>query len=218
MCCFLPRRLSSETLAGVSLLKVIVMNKNYRISFAIGVSLMILVYFFPIWTIELQAPQYPEGLGFNIWAYKLTGFNEYDLENINKLNHYIGMKEINENSIPELQIIPVVIGIMLLTGFLVVKLNKFRYYQIWTLLLFIVLVAGLVDFYIWEYDYGHDLNPMAAIKIPGMSYQPPLIGSEQILNMNAISLPAVGGIAPGITLLIGIITIFLQSKINRKSK
>jgi hypothetical protein len=55
-------------------------------------------------------------------------------------------------------------------------------------------IAGGVDFYLWEYDYGHNLNPEAAIKIPGMSYQPPLIGSKQLANFTAYSTPDTGGI------------------------
>ena len=54
-------------------------------------------------------------------------------------------------------------------------------------------VAGLYDFWRWGYDYGHNLDPHAIIKIPGMTYQPPLIGSKQLLNFNATSLPATGG-------------------------
>ena len=56
-----------------------------------------------------------------------------------------------------------------------------------------VALAGLYDFWRWEYDYGHDLDPTAAIRIPGMSYQPPLIGGKQLLNFHATSWPDVGG-------------------------
>ena len=54
-------------------------------------------------------------------------------------------------------------------------------------------LAGLADFYRWGYDYGHNLDPEAIIKIPGMSYQPPLIGTKQLLNFQATSWPASGG-------------------------
>ena len=54
-------------------------------------------------------------------------------------------------------------------------------------------VAGLADFYKWSYDYGHNLSPEAILKIPGMTYQPPLIGSKQLLNFHATSWPASGG-------------------------
>jgi copper chaperone NosL len=63
----------------------------------------------------------------------------------------------------------------------------------WVGLLVLLAGAGMVDFWLWEYDYGHNLNPEAAIKIPGMSYQPPLIGSKMLLNFNASSWPALGG-------------------------
>ena len=53
--------------------------------------------------------------------------------------------------------------------------------------------AGLGDFWKWGYDYGHRLDPHAAIKVPGMSYQPPIIGSKQLLNFHATSWPDVGG-------------------------
>jgi copper chaperone NosL len=57
-----------------------------------------------------------------------------------------------------------------------------------------VSVVGLADFWKWEYDYGHNLDEETAIiKIPGMSYQPPLIGSRQILNFTAHSWPGSGG-------------------------
>ncbi|MEI8075601.1 MAG: nitrous oxide reductase accessory protein NosL, partial [Bacteroidota bacterium] len=45
----------------------------------------------------------------------------------------------------------------------------------------------------WEYNYGHELNPDAAIIVPGMSYQPPLIGFKQLLNFGAYSIPDIGG-------------------------
>ena len=67
-----------------------------------------------------------------------------------------------------------------------------------SLLLFflVIILAGisaLVDFYLWGYDYGHNLNPEAAIVVPGMSYQPPLIGTKQLLNFTAFSGPDIGG-------------------------
>ncbi len=44
--------------------------------------------FFPLWRIELEAPQYPEGLVLQLHADKIGG----DVDIINGLNHYIGMK------------------------------------------------------------------------------------------------------------------------------
>jgi copper chaperone NosL len=66
--------------------------------------------------------------------------------------------------------------------------------------------AGLADFYKWAYDYGHNLDPKAIIKVPGMTYQPPLIGSKQLLNFHATSWPAAGGWIAilAVTLVVGV--------------
>ena len=150
------------------------------------------IYLFPVWSISLEAPQYPEGIGLNIWINKIEGKAPHDLQNINGLNHYIGMKEITPESIPELKIMPPIIGFLIISGIIIAIFGNKKWIMAW-LLTFIVLAAvGLADFYLWEYDYGHNLNPDAAIKIPGMSYQPPLIGSKQLLNFYAVSLPHIG--------------------------
>jgi copper chaperone NosL len=65
-------------------------------------------------------------------------------------------------------------------------------------------IVAMADFWRWEYDYGHSLNPNAAIIVPGMSYQPPLIGFKQLLNFGAYSMPDLGGwtfLTAGIVLL-----------------
>lgn len=63
----------------------------------------------------------------------------------------------------------------------------------WLVALMSAGTAGMVDFYSWEYHYGHNLDmENAIIKVPGMTYQPPLIGSKQLLNFTATSWPASG--------------------------
>ncbi len=148
---------------------------------------------FPIWHIKLEAPQYPEGLGMFIWPKTIMGENPNDLEIINELNHYIGMKKIVPASIPELRyIMPLIIffGIASLLAAISPGILP-------TALLLgglsLAGAAGMADFWKWEFDYGHNLDPMAAIKVPGMSYQPPLIGEAKLLNFLSISWPALGG-------------------------
>ena len=79
----------------------------------------------------------------------------------------------------------VVIG-LLLGGLLVAGFGRRRLLYAYVGVFLAVAIAGLYDFWRWEYDYGHDLDPTAAIRIPGMSYQPPLIGGKQLLNFHAI--------------------------------
>jgi len=168
------------------------MKTQSKIIVIIASLILVLSFFFPIWYIDLEAPQYPEGIGLEIWLNKITGQKPHDLENINGLNHYIGMKEIVPEAIPELKIMPFIIIFLILFGLISGISGKRSLVYIWIILFIVIAAVGLYDFYMWEYDYGHNLNPQAAIKIPGMAYQPPLIGSKMLLNFNAISMPHIG--------------------------
>ena len=193
------------------------MKKITRILIIASSIAMIAAFFTPIWMIDLEAPQYPEGLGMQIWINKITG----DLNTINGLNHYIGMKKIEPDSIKELTIMPYILGFLIAAGVLTGIAGKRKLLAVWVVLFLIAGTAGGVDFYMWEYDYGHNLNPEAAIIVPGMSYQPPLIGSKQLLNFVANSYPDTGGMIVIGTGLLGIgILIFelKQGRKNRKSK
>jgi copper chaperone NosL len=145
--------------------------------------------FVPLWRIELDAPQYPEGLALLIYPNKIAG----DVDIINGLNHYIGMKTLHTEDFLEFTLLPYIITffamLVLLTG--IIGKRKLLFF---TLTLFIIFgVVSMVDFYRWNYNYGHDLDPTAAIIVPGMAYQPPLIGYKVLLNFGAYSIPDKGG-------------------------
>ena len=182
--------------------------KNKKISiisrvllFLCGVSL-VFVLFTPVWRIDLQAPQYPEGLKLFIYADKLAG----DVDIINGLNHYIGMKTLHADDFIEFKILS---GIILFYAllFIIVALIARRK---WVNILFALFVAfgilAMIDFWRWEYDYGHNLNPDAAIIVPDMAYQPPLIGFKQLLNFGAYSMPDIGG---WIFVVVGALLLFI---------
>ena len=146
-------------------------------------------FLLPMWHIQLTAPQYPEGLELKIWFNHLSG----DISTINDLNHYIGMKKIIASEIPELRLLtPLIVSVVILLVLVFFIRKK------WLLLISYIYylgmaVYGFYDFWSWEFDYGHHLDPHAAIKIPGMNYQPPLIGYKQLLNFTSYSYPDVGG-------------------------
>ncbi len=166
-----------------------------RLLIAFSSVLLGLALLFPLWHIALIAPQYPEGLGMYIWAHTVAGVGPNDLANINGLNHYIGMKVIVPESIPELRIMPPGMIAMGLLGLLIAWRGSRRLIRLWAGALVLASLVGLADFYRWEYDYGHNLDlENAPIKVPGMTYQPPLIGSKQLLNFVATSWPATGGL------------------------
>lgn len=188
------------------------MNSTSKKFLLASALILVGVFFFPLWNINLEAPQYPEGLGIRIWVNQITGYKENDLQSINGLNHYIGMKPINPDDIPELKIMPYIIGFMILFGlFNSFKGNRKTVYA-WIILFLILGAIGLYDFYVWEYNYGHNLSPDAPIKVPGMSYQPPLIGSKQLLNINAVSLPSISSFIILISVLLAVMAIIVDKK------
>ncbi len=174
-----------------------------RISLVVATALLIGAYFVPIWSIDLEAPQYPEGIGLHIRINTIEGKNPHDLRNINGLNHYIGMKEIQPDAVLLLKLLPYLFGVVIAFGALAVVLNKQKLAVAFLGIFGLVGMVSFADFYRWEYDYGHNLNPNAAIKIPGMAYQPPLIGSKKLLNFTATSLPTTGGYMMLAALLLG---------------
>ena len=180
-----------------------------RLLTTVAAVLLLGVYVLPLWRIELEAPQYPEGIGMRIHVNTVEGAKENDLQNINGLNHYIGMKEIHPDAIPELRWMPWIVGALIVSGLGAAASNRRAALAAWVVGFVVVALAGLYDFWRWGYDYGHDLDPNAIIQVPGMAYQPPLIGSKQLLNFTAHSWPASGGILVGISLALGVVALFL---------
>ncbi|WP_340690356.1 hypothetical protein [Hydrogenobacter thermophilus] len=185
---------------------------------ALASLLLVLTYFFPLWRIQLIAPQYPEGLRMFIWVNRITGGTEFDLYNINLLNHYIGMKHIDPNAIPELKVLPFIMAFLIAFGLISALLAKRILLYAWVGTFIALAIIGLADFYKWEYDYGHNLDPSAPIKIPGLAYQPPLIGTKQLLNMTASSFPDIGGYIAIASLLLGIAAVALEIKLSKTAK
>ncbi|MEO9209736.1 MAG: hypothetical protein ABI208_01485 [Ginsengibacter sp.] len=162
---------------------------------------LIVVLFVPLWQIELAAPQYPEGLVLKMYPNKLGG----NVDIINGLNHYIGMKTLHAENFLEFTILPYLISIFALFALIVFVVNKRRWLNVLFFSFVTFGVVSMIDFYRWNYNYGHDLDPNAPIQVPGMSYQPPIIGYKQLLNFGAYSIPDIGGwifISVGVLLLV----------------
>ena len=159
---------------------------------AVAALLLAGMYLVPLWRIELHAPQYPEGLGMLVRLNTITGIKPADLDNINGLNHYIGMKAIDPGIIPVLRMMPWVVGGLALLALVTAASGQRALLVGWLAAFAAAGMGGLLEFYRWSYDYGHNLAPDAIIKVPGMTYQPPLIGSKQLLNFVAESWPATG--------------------------
>ncbi len=166
------------------------LTKTSRIIIAVCGLLLVAVLFVPLWQIEMDAPQYPEGLALKMYPHKLGG----NVEIINGLNHYIGMKTLHAENFIEFTVLPYIIGFFALFCFVVALQKKRLWLTILTSAFILFGIVSMVDFYRWLYNYGHDLDPAAAIIVPGQSYQPPLLGFKQLLNFGVYSIPDIGGI------------------------
>jgi copper chaperone NosL len=71
---------------------------------------------------------------------------------------------------------------------------------------------------LWLYDYGHNLNPQAAIKMPGQAYMPPVFGTKQILNFTAHSYPMLGSFFLLVGICLSPAAFYFSLKEERKNK
>ena len=172
------------------------------------------LFFTPLWRITLEAPQYPNGITMYIWINQITGDSPATLQNINILNHYVGMQYIVPDSIPELSFFPHIVMGMSLLGLIFALVGNKKLFLTWGIIFVLLGIAGLYDFYLWEYDYGHNLDPRAPIKVPGMSYQPPVFGSKMLLNFKAISYPYWGGLFLGLSIFLSFVASFISKGTN----
>jgi copper chaperone NosL len=173
----------------------------------------------PIWRISLVAPQYPEGMGMQIRFNTIEGVKENDLDNINHLNHYIGMRVIEPADMPELQYMRWIVLAIAVLGLAAAAIGRrFALYS-WATLFGVAGVAGIADFWWRTYSYGHTLDfRHAAIQIPGLAYQPPLIGVKQIANFTASACPASGGIVIGIAAALTGVAAWVSLKSSKASE
>ncbi len=177
----------------------------------VGSLLLLSLFLLPLWQIKLNAPQYPTPLGIHIHINKLSGVHEGDIQNINLLNHYIGMDGLPEE-MKEFVVFPLVVIFLTISGLIVGMSGKKNLYLLWFIVIGILSIAGLYDFYIWMYDYGHNLNPKAAIKIPGQMYQPPIFGTKNIMNFKVDSYPASGAFLLFTSILLSMIAYLKERK------
>ncbi len=153
---------------------------------------MSLVYVVPIWYIEMTGRQFIEPLSIYIWVHKITGGADFDIYTINDFNHYIGMKKIKPDSIPELRYMPFVLAYMIGGALFTLLYRKLYMIILGIINIFLVGAAGLYDFYQWLHDYGTDLDKTAPLYDQSIDFQPPLFACKDILNVTTCSWPYFG--------------------------
>ncbi len=162
-----------------------------RIILLFGVIALTASVFLPLWRINLVAPQYMEGLDLYIYSHKLdAGNGGQDLVEINNLNHYIGMKPLEEADFVEMKWVPFALGVFVLMGLRAIVFGRIGQCVDLVVLFIYFGLFSLGSFYYRLYSYGHDLDPMAPVKIEG--FTPKMIGEGQIANFVQASWPQIG--------------------------
>ena len=161
---------------------------SLRSRFLLGVCVIPLALAFtqPLWRIQLVAPQYPQGLVVDIYAYTVEG----DVRELNTLNHYIGMRSIEPASLSDLDWIPFALGALLLFALRVAAIGDVRSLLDLCVVSFYFCVFSLARFVFRLYVFGHDLDPRAAFEVE--PFTPVILGTGSVANFTITSLPAGG--------------------------
>jgi hypothetical protein len=153
--------------------------------------LLLPTYVFPLWKMTLFAPQYQDGLRLQIYSWKLDGGNNgQDIREINVLNHYIGMHDLDTAVFTEFKWIPFVVGALGLLLLRTAVLGHMGHLMDVVVLFFYFGLFSLWSFGFKLWVWGHDLSPAAAVKVPG--FMPPLFGYRKIANFEVYSYPEMG--------------------------
>lgn len=130
---------------------------------------------------ELKAPQYPQGLNLTAYGTRMEG----DLQEINTLNHYVGIEPINPDSVRELDLFPFALGAAVLLVVVAAfrpRLRGLPLRGLAVLALWLFPVGFLVDLQWWLYSYGHNLRDTAAIRID--DFTPKVLGTTKVVNFH----------------------------------
>lgn len=171
---------SSGTLASV---RDTLARPNIRLTLlVIAGAFLVLSLLLPYWTITLHAPQYPQGLTVDVFAWKMTG----DVAEVDGLNHYIGMMPLGDAATLERAISPFAIpalAILVVASFWV--RGRWKWLAIAPALAFPVVF--IADLFYWLRHAGHNLDPTAALSSSIHPFTPRLLGEGTIGQFSTVA-------------------------------
>jgi len=157
------------------------------ILFGIAAILLIISIFLPYWEMELLAPQYPKGLHITAYANRLTG----DVFEIDGLNHYIGMRPLEEAAQFEKSVS--VIGIATLSLLILAAIFVHTKWVVLLVLPAILMpILFLADLQFWLWKFGTDLDPKAPLSSAIKPFVPTVLGRGIIAQFETIATPGTG--------------------------
>lgn len=158
---------------------------DYRLpSIFLGLAALCLIVsiFLPYWNMALEAPQYPKGLHVRTYVNRLEG----DVQEIDGLNHYIGMRPLGEAAQLERSL-----SIILITVTALLVVAAIFIHTKWAALLALPAVLYpiifLADMYFWLRNFGQNLDPTAALSSYIEPFVPTLLGEGLIGQFKTVA-------------------------------
>jgi len=129
----------------------------------------------PYWHMTLHAPQYPGGLRVVIYLTHLAG----DVQEVDGLNHYIGMMKLEEAATVERAIAPYGVAALALLALLAGAVR--RRWTAWLGILVVLFpLVFIADLQFWLWYFGHHLDPHAALSSAIRPFTPPVLGTGHV--------------------------------------
>ena len=160
-------------------------RREYRLpSIFLGLAALSLIIsiFLPYWNMTLEAPQYPKGLTVRTYVNRLEG----DVQEIDGLNHYIGMRPLGEAAQLERSLSIILISV---TALLVVA--AIFIHTKWVVLLALPAlfypIVFVADMYFWLRNFGLNLDPTAALSNYIEPFVPTVLGEGLIGQFKTIA-------------------------------
>jgi copper chaperone NosL len=148
----------------------------------VAAACLILSIFLPYWHMTLEAPQYPKGLKVRTYVNRLEG----DLQEIDGLNHYIGMRPLEEAAQLErsLSIVLISATALLVVGAIFIH-SKWAALLSFPAVLYPFIFMG--DMYYWLRNFGQNLDPTAALSNYVEPFVPTVLGQGLIGQFKTIA-------------------------------
>ena len=168
---------------------------------------MFVSVFFPYWSLVLHAPQYPRGLMVNAYLSRLEG----DVNEIDGLNHYIGMRPLNDAALLEKSIS--VFGLIALA--LVVAAAIYihsPWAAVFSLPAILFPVVFLADLFLWLNYFGQNLDPHAALSNSVKPFTPTVLGTGVIGQFSTDAYADIGLLMATAASILIIVGLYLQRR------
>lgn len=148
----------------------------------IAAFILLLSIFFPYWKMTLMAPQYPGGLEVEVYVNRMTG----DVDEIDGLNHYIGMRPLDEAAQLE-RSVSIAATIMLAMLVLAAVFIHTRYAALLALPAVLMPYLFLADMYYWMRNFGMNLDPTAPLSSAIEPFVPPILGEGVVGQFRTVA-------------------------------